>query len=228
MGNLMSDLARRKSLMALMLAGGLLIAPGCVSVLPEAQGPESLVRMSPDALPSVAGELDASVVIDLPESRGAFAGPEVAAVEGNEIQFMSNVRWAVSPARMLQQTVVDMLQAADGEGWAAATSEGARADYEIVWTLRDLSFDNEEGAAVCRVRVTLIKRRGREFIAADVIEARIDSDRKTDSARALVLADAMEEASLKVAQFAIDQLAALPESDEPDEDSKPPSRRRET
>ncbi len=199
---------------------------GCVSVLPESQAPDHLVRLSTDPLPRVAGQLNKTVLVRTPEAPNALAGPEVASSDGLKVQFMSTVRWAAAPTDMLRQSVVDALQAAEGEGWAIPSESGARGEYELVWTIRDLTFDDGADEAVCKVRVTLLQRRERRHVSSDMIITRVSSSGKSDSVRSAALAQALRETAVSVAQFVVDQVALTSEDNASTEDKpvvdKPP------
>ena len=176
---------------------------GCVSVLPEAQPPSFLVR-APDVSPNVVGTLETRVVINTPESTGALSGAEIAATRDGGLIYINGVRWADSPSAMLQSGLIDVLSQADGDGWVATVKSGARGDFELRWTIRDLSFNMDESVGVCDVRLTLMSAARRNVIATERIRMTVQSDKKSDEARAAnAVAMALTRAAERTAEFVL-------------------------
>ena len=184
-------------------AGAALSLGACVSVLPEAEPPSYLARMPAESGVPVTGELNTRVIVNRPESTGALAGAAIATAEDGGLIYIKQVRWADAPSKMLESALVDQLAALDGEGWAASVKSGARGDFEIRWSIRDLSFDMDRGDGVCEVRISLIDARQRNVIATDRLIARVPSTTMDDESRARAIAAAMSNIAKQSAQFAV-------------------------
>lgn len=194
---------------------GLTFLTGCISVLPETQPPSYLVRMSVLQAAS-PGLLETRVLINEPDATGALAGAEVAATRDGGLVYINDVRWADAPSRMLQSALVDALSRAEGEGWAESVESGARGDFELRWTIRDLSYDMQARRGVCDLRVSLLTVRTRDVVASQRIRTEAPSETMRDAARADAIAAAMAQAAAQAAKFVVAHAT---------EENRPPARR---
>lgn len=191
---------------------GMMMVGGCVSVLPEPATPNALIRLTADDVRPAQQALETVVVVHSPVVPGALSGVEMASSEGRELRYINDVRWADTPNRMIQSAMIDALSRTDGEGFAVGMKAGARANYALRSTVRDLSVDKDTGLAVCDLRLTLVAQPGRRIVTTGEVRVEIASSGRSDTARANALAQAMAEASAKAADF-VAQKAIKPESD---------------
>lgn len=183
----------------LLMGAGLL--SGCVSVLPEATPPSALIRLPTTPMRAADASLMATIVVHEPDAPGVFSGAEIASAEGQQIKYVNRVRWADSPARMLQEAVVDSLRATPGDGRVATVQSGVRGDYELRWSVRDLSVNGRDRVAICELRLTLVSARARQVVASSTVRASEPLSGGADTARAEALARAMQTAAGQVADF---------------------------
>ena len=189
-----------------------LMASGCVSVLPDAAPVEALVRLPSERMPAPEHPLRASVIIYRPDAPSTFSGPEIATADGELLQYIRKVRWADSPMALMQSALVDSLMAAEGEGAAASFVSGVRADYEVRWEIRDLSVSSSTKQAVCDLRVLLMTSRSRAVVATTSVRVEEGVSRRADDVeRAEALARAMRMASLDAANFIAEHAEPLPD-----------------
>ncbi len=177
-----------------------LLASACVSVLPEAQTPEALIRL-PMETRAASSPLNAHVVVHLPDAPGAFAGVEIASANGQQIRYINGVVWADTPAKLLQSALVDALTAAGGDGRATAVQTGVRGEYELRWSVRDLSVNNNTREAICAIRLVLTRQRGREVVATQDLRSVEPLSGLGDVLRAEALARAIENAASTAGDF---------------------------
>ena len=205
----------------------LALLSGCITVLPETEPPTHLVRM-PTGDRTTPGELDQRVLIHQPDATGALAGAEIAAIRDGGLVYINNVRWADAPSRQLQSALVDRLSEATGNGWAATMESGARGEFELHWSIRDLAFDMDANEAVCDLRLTLLAVKTRNVVASDRIRTTAPTTGRSDAARANAVANAMSEASDIAAEFVVNYATSynLPIQRNPRRDDAPRDERR--
>ena len=174
---------------------------GCVSVLPEPQTPTALVRLPTSGFQGADTPLNSNVVIHIPDAMGAIAGAEIASSEDQRIRYIKDVKWADSPARLLQAAVVEALTASEGDGLAVPVQVGARGDYDLKLSLLDLTVDNVSEEAVCKVRLVLTRSGDKKIISSNVVQAVELINEKKSVSRAEALARAIKGAAENAANI---------------------------
>ncbi|ACT58195.1 ABC-type transport auxiliary lipoprotein family protein [Hirschia baltica] len=174
---------------------------GCVSVLPEPKQPDALVRLPTSGMRGASSPLNTNIVVHIPDAMGAISGAEIAASDNQRIQYINDVRWADSPARLFQAAVVDALTVSEGDGLAVPVQVGARGEYDLRLSILDLTVDNEKEEAVCKVRVVLTRSGDKSIIASDVLQAVELLENKKSVDRAEALARAISNAAEITADF---------------------------
>lgn len=174
---------------------------GCISVLPEPKEPDALVRLPTSGMRGANAPLKTDVIVYTPDAMGAISGVEIASAENQRIQYINNVRWADSPARLFQEAVVDALTLSSGDGRAVPVQVGARGDYSVRLSILDLTVDNAAEEAVCEIRVVLTRSGDKGIIATDSLRATESFDSKKSVNRAEALARAIQNAAEITADF---------------------------
>ncbi len=175
----------------------------CVSVLPEPETPSALYRFGPTA--EVAGlQLDRNVLISQPEAPRVLAGVEIAARdEAGAVRIIKGVEWADRAPRLLQLTLLDMLNG-DGLGHALLPESGALADYHLSWRLAEFSLQGN--TATASVEYILIDAKTRQALVQTTASVDIDARGSSASARAEAMAEAGRRAVEAGARFLVDEL----------------------
>jgi len=173
----------------------------CVSFLPEPETPNALYRFGPND--EVAGlVLDSSVIIRQPEAPRVFAGVEIAARdEAGAVRVVKGVEWADRAPRLLQLTLLDMLNG-DGQGHALLPESGALADYQLSWRLAEFSL--QERTATASVEFVLIDAKTRKALSQTLASVDVQSRGSSAGERA----EAMAEAGRQVVEAGARFLAA--------------------
>ncbi len=190
----------RKRLFLPLIVSGMALS-GCVSVLPEPQTPEALVRLPTSGFQGASLPLKTNVVVHIPDAMGAFAGAEIAASENQRIRYIKDVKWADSPARLLQAAIVESLTVSDGDGLAVPVQVGARGDYDLKLSLLDLTVDNSSEQAVCKFRMVITRTGDKKIIASEVVQAIEAVDGRNSVVRAEALARAIKGAAENAADL---------------------------
>ncbi|XBQ15384.1 MAG: ABC-type transport auxiliary lipoprotein family protein [Oceanicaulis sp.] len=161
---------------ALAALAALVAAPGCVSLLPEAE-PTTLYRLDTavtDAAPARAGE-DIPVLIDRIAAPRGLAGDRIAIQRGDAIAYMAGARWIGPAPQLVESAVLDGFHATAPLIGPAKAEDGVDARYELALELRrfEAVYDQGEGAAPtvrAALRARLIDRDTRALVAAGTIE----------------------------------------------------------
>ena len=198
----------RSHVIALALASTFL--GGCVSVLPTPIIPSALISLPADRAVAPADPLQADVAVFMPEASRAFANADIAVRDGQELIYLSDVRWADSAPALLQGAVVSTLSKSGGPGKAAPGQLGARTDYDLRWIVVDLSTG--KGAAPVRVEVqaSLMDSGTRRMIAQQTFSAEGSPPDASARGRAAALAVASQNVADQVAAFVAKTAVAKP------------------
>ncbi|MDP3493713.1 MAG: ABC-type transport auxiliary lipoprotein family protein [Hyphomonadaceae bacterium] len=198
----------RTQIVSLAVASALL--GGCVSVLPTPIIPSALISLPADRAVAPSDPLQADVAVFMPEASRAFAGADIAVRDGQELIYLSDVRWADAAPALLQGAVVSSLSKTGGPGRAAPGQLGARTDYDLRWILVDLSTG--KGAAPVRIEVqaSLMDTGTRRMIAQQSFTAEGSPSDASARARAAALAIASQKVADQVAAFVAKTAAAKP------------------
>ncbi|MFC7291837.1 ABC-type transport auxiliary lipoprotein family protein [Hirschia litorea] len=190
---------KRLPLLSLVLAGSLV--SGCISVLPEPNQPQALVRLPVENIRGASTPLLTNVVVHTPDAMGAIAGVEIAASENQRIRYINNVVWADTPANLFQAAVVDALTASSGDGQAVPVQVGARGDYDLRLSLLDLTVDSIRNEAVCEIRLVMTRAGDKAIITSHILRTTQAIDRNGSMERAETLAHAIRSAAELTADF---------------------------
>ncbi|MEQ1608842.1 MAG: ABC-type transport auxiliary lipoprotein family protein [Hyphomonadaceae bacterium] len=190
----------KEPMRALVLASLLTLA-SCVSVLPEPIIPSALIAPPAERAVAPTDPLQADVAVFMPESSRAFAGADIAVRDGQELIYLSDVRWADSAPALLQGAVVNSLSKANGPGRAAPGQLGAQTDYDLRWRIVDLSTGRETSPVRVEVQVSLMDSDTRRMIAQQSFTAGGDPSDRSPRARAAALALAVQKMADDVAAF---------------------------
>jgi ABC-type uncharacterized transport system auxiliary subunit len=174
---------------------------GCVSILPEPQTPDALVSLPPTRAAAPASPLQADVNVYPPDASSAFAGTDMAVRREQEIVYLSSMKWADAPARLLQGAVVDALAAGGGPGRASPAQIGARSEFDLRWRIVDLSIGGDGAPAVAAAQATLTNARDRRIIAQHTLRAEADAGSGAARDRAAALGEAAQALANQVAAF---------------------------
>lgn len=196
-----NKLNKRLLVLPLLLAGTVL--SGCISVLPEPNQPQALIRLPTNSIQGASLPLLTNVVVHTPDAMGAISGVEIASSENQRIRYINNVVWADTPANLFQAAVVDALTASPGDGQAVPVQVGARGDYDLRLSLLDLTVDNIRNEAVCEIRLVMTRSGDKAIVTSHVLRATEDIDGKSAVQRAETLAIAIRSAAELTADFVV-------------------------
>lgn len=163
---------------------GLVMAGGCLSVLPEPDAPGALYRIAPV---EAGASLSRHVIIREPEAPRLFAGRDMV-VEGADggLRLVGGAEWAGRYTRLVQLALIDALSG--GEGMALDASSGAPGDYELSWRVAEILVS--DARARCVLDLNLLDGRTRAPVAAGKVSGggAVTGSGPGDRARALSMA----------------------------------------
>ena len=196
-----------------LLAGASLALSGCVNLLPQAE-PAAVYRLSAPE-PSGNFSTDQTVVsVEVPLTPRALSNDDVAiSLARGELAFIEGAKWIAPVPRMVQDLIVEAIDAYEPSLAAARPDDGVRAEYEINTEVRafEAVYANGEEAAptaVIRVRVRLVRLDGRILVGVHAVGAQaLASDNRIGEIVAAYDAAAQETAS-EIADWAADRIAA--------------------
>ncbi len=175
----------------------LLAAPGCISVLPEAE-PDTLYRLATPDLGG-AGPADgaATVIVARMSAPRGLAGDRIAIQRGDRIAYMAGAAWLSPAPDLLHSAIIDAFHASAPVVAAAEATDGVTARFELDLQLRHFEavYDSGEGAApLARVgyRARLIDRDTRALVEARsiAVDARAGANRQGEIVAAFSRASA--------------------------------------
>ncbi|GJL97807.1 MAG: hypothetical protein DHS20C06_16240 [Hyphobacterium sp.] len=202
----------RKFLTAALIGSAVLLS-SCISVLPE-NVPSTIYRLS---TPEPSGEMRREAVIvgvQRPLTPRALSGDQIALTQANgELVFVSGARWITPVPRLIQDLIVESMDAFEPELIAARPEDGVRSEFELATEIRsfEAGYVNGPDAAptvIVRLRVRLIRAHDRRLIAVDALGARAtaQSNRIGDIVGAFDAAS--QEAMGNVSQWTAEQVSA--------------------
>ncbi|MEE2526253.1 ABC-type transport auxiliary lipoprotein family protein [Hyphobacterium sp. HN65] len=202
----------RKLLTAGLLGSATLLA-GCISVLPEVT-PATIYRLS---TPEPSGEVREEAVIvgvQRPLTPRALSTDMIAMSQSRgQLVFIDGAEWITPVPRLVQDLIVESMDAFEPTLIAARPEDGVRAEFELATELRsfEANYLNGPDAAptvIVRLRARLIRSSDRRLVAVDAIGAQsaARSNRIGDIVGAFDAAS--QEAMASVAQWTAEQVAA--------------------
>jgi ABC-type uncharacterized transport system auxiliary subunit len=153
------------------------------------------------AVAAPRASLASDVAIHLPEASRAFAGTEIAVVDGSAVVYLGALQWADTAPRIAQTALLNALDAADGEGRAFLPETPVEADYEVFWRLSELNVSPGRGPARAAAQVTLVASGTRSVIASSLFISEQRPAAGSDRARAEALAAAVQDVGNQIAEF---------------------------
>lgn len=188
-------------LKAALLASSLAVLGGCVSVLPEPVVPAALITLPASRAKAPEAPLNADVNIFPPDATRAWAGSDIPVTDQQEMVFLSDVRWADTAPRILQNAVVDALSGATGPGRAFTAQQATRSDYDLRWRIVDMSVGKGALPVHVKVDATLVDSRGRRVVSQKSFAAEAVPAGATQRDRGAALAVAAQTVADQVAAF---------------------------
>ncbi len=154
----------------------LLVAPGCISVLPETE-PDTLYRLATtDLRGSGPDEGAATVIVGRLAAPRGLAGDQIAIQRGEQIAYMAGAAWLSPAPDMLYTVILDAFHTVAPAVAPASATDGVRARFELDLQLRHFEavYDNGAGTAPLTrvgIRARLIDRSTRALIATRTFDA---------------------------------------------------------
>lgn len=207
----------RKFLTATVLASSTLLA-GCISVLPE-NTPATVYRLS---TPEPSSELRTEAVIvgvQRPLTPRALSGDQIALSQSRgQLVFASGAEWITPVPRLVQDLIVESMDAFEPSLIASRPEDGVRAEFELATELRsfEANYVNGEDAAptvVVRMRARLIRMSDRRLVAVEAVGAQAVANSVSLSDIVAAFDAASQEAMANVAQWTAEQVAEFHDAD---------------
>jgi len=190
----------RTRIVALALGSALALG-GCVSVLPTPIIPLALIALPADRATAPSDPLQADVSVFFPEASRAFSGADIAVRDGQELIYLSDVRWADTGPSLLQGAVVNALTKAGGPGRAAPGQLGAQTDYDLRWRIVDMSTGRATAPVRIEVQASILDSGTRRMIAQQSFSAEGSPSNGEARSRAAALALVSQKVADEVAAF---------------------------
>ena len=181
--------------------GSVLALGGCVSVLPTPIIPSALISLPADRAIAPPDALQADVAVFFPESSRAFSGADIAVRDGQELIYLSDVRWADTAPALMQGAVVNALTKAGGPGRAAPGQLGAQTDYDLRWRIVDMSTGKASAPVRIEVQANILDSGTRRMIAQQSFSAEGSPSNGEARSRAAALALVSQKVADDVAAF---------------------------
>ncbi|PIW28465.1 MAG: hypothetical protein COW29_09065 [Rhodobacterales bacterium CG15_BIG_FIL_POST_REV_8_21_14_020_59_13] len=207
----------RKTLTAALLGSATLLA-GCISLLPE-NTPSTVYRLS---TPEPSGELrDAAVIVGVqrPLTPRALSGDQIAlSQDRGELVFAEGAEWITPVPRLVQDLIVESMDAFEPSLIASRPEDGVRAEFELATELRSFEANYLDGpdaapTAVVRMRARLIRISDRRLVAVEAIGAQAVSRSPRIGDIVAAFDAASQEATANVAQWTAEQVAIHHDAD---------------
>lgn len=207
----------RKILTATLLGSATLLA-GCISLLPE-NIPSTVYRLS---TPEPSGELRNEAVIvgvQRPLTPRALSGAQIAlSQDRGQLVFAEGAEWITPVPRLVQDLIVESMDAFEPLLIASRPEDGVRAEFELATELRSfeanyLNGPNAAPTAVVRMRTRLIRMSDRRLIAVEAIGAQAVARSPRIGDIVAAFDAAAQEAAANVAQWTAEQVAAHHDAD---------------
>lgn len=164
------------------LIAAMAILAGCVSVLPEPDGPDALYAIE---AASERQNLAVSLLVRTPDAPQIVSGQAIAREdEVGAIRLIPKVEWSESAMRLLQLAIVESF-GLEGDGTAVLSDTGLLAKYELLSHVRTFNLRGDD--AVCAVDVMIVNVQTGQILdrsSVDIVRP-VLSSRATDRARAM-------------------------------------------
>lgn len=203
----LSDLKRSAAALGAGLV--LVLAPGCVQLLPESQ-PSTIYRLSPsvpDMQTSTAtsGEV---VLIERPEAPRALAGNRIATDRGEgQIAYIAGAQWISPTPDIVQELILDTFDRHLQGYTAARPVDGVSSRYTVRLELRHFEAvydqgDNRAPEARVVLRARLVDEEDRQLIGVTSVRGQSRADANRQGAIVDAFGTAAQEAATALADWA--------------------------
>jgi cholesterol transport system auxiliary component len=194
------------------LVGCSLFLTACISVLPESV-PSTVYRLS---TPEPSGEVRSEAVIvgvQRPLTPRALSNDMIAmSQERGQLVFIEGAEWITPVPRLVQDLIVESMDAFEPSLIAARPEDGVRSEFELATELRSFEAnyfngDNAPPTVVVRLRARLIRSSDRRLVAVDAIGAQSVARSNTIGDIVAAFDAASQEAMASVTQWTAEQVA---------------------
>tara|TARA_R110000868_G_scaffold218004_1_gene468146 strand:+ start:24342 stop:24962 length:621 start_codon:yes stop_codon:yes gene_type:complete len=195
-----------------LIALAALSASACVSLLPEST-PSAVYRLSSPAPQAWAGEGRTVVEVVTPHAPRGLAGDEIAIqMADGHIAYMAATRWIAPAPRIMQNLIIDTMNATDIGLAPILPEDGIRAQYELRLDLREFEavYDQGDGdAPLIRVRLAarLVASDGRRLAGSSVFVGEARASRNRVGAIVAAFDQAAAQVSRELAEWTAAQTA---------------------
>jgi cholesterol transport system auxiliary component len=196
------------------LMGSAVTLSGCINILPE-NVPATVYRLS---TPEPSGDLRREAVIvgvQRPLTPRALSGDQIALSQAHgELVFVSGAEWITPVPRLIQDLLVESMDAFEPGLIASRPEDGVRSEFELATELRSFEANYVDGneappTVVVRMRARLIRVSDRRLVAVEAIGARATA-RSTSIGDIVSAFDAAsQEAMGSVAQWTAEQVSSF-------------------
>lgn len=196
-----------------LLAAAALLLPGCVNLLPQVE-PSAVYRLS---APEPAGDFSTGqtiVSVGVPLTPRALSSDDIAiSMARGELAFIEGAKWIAPVPRLMQDLVVEAIDAYEPDLAAARPEDGVLSEYGISTEIRAFEAvyrDSDDAApmAVIRMRVRLVRLDGRQLVGIHAVGAQAQAaDNRIGDIVAAYDAAAQETAS-EIAEWVAARIAA--------------------
>ena len=187
------------------VAFGLLMMTGCVSVLPEPVVPEGLYR--PEVI-SITPALGQTILIRETESPQIFSGQAMISEDDEgALRLVPTVQWAGRSTHLIQLALTDSFTSTP-ESAALLPETGVRAPYELITRIRTFVLRGDE--AVCEISASIIDTSNRSIVAQTLISTSGVAQSSNNADRAVALRAATEDCLTDIALFTAATLPVEP------------------
>lgn len=194
---------------------------GCISVLPENQ-PATVYRLSTPEPSGMVREEAISVNVQRPLTPRALSGSQIALSQSRgELVFAEAAEWITPVPRLIQDLIVESMDAFEPSLIAARPEDGVRAEFELATEVRlfEANYLDGQSAAplvVVRLRARLIRSRDRRLVAVDAVGAQAQARSNTIGDIVAAYDAASQEAMANMAQWTAEQVAEFSDSERED------------
>ncbi|WP_421790982.1 ABC-type transport auxiliary lipoprotein family protein [Hyphobacterium sp.] len=209
----------RKITTALIL-GSAVALTGCISVLPE-NVPATVYRLSTPEPSGMVRQEAVIVNVQRPLTPRALSGSEIALSQNRgELVFADGAEWITPVPRLIQDLIVESMDAFEPSLIASRPEDGVRAEFELATEVRTFEANYLSGpeaapTVIVRLRARLIRSSDRRLVAVDAVGAQARASTNTLGDIVAAYDAAAQEAMANVAQWTAEQVA---EFDDPEHD----------
>ncbi|HAQ34690.1 MAG: hypothetical protein CMF74_06620 [Maricaulis sp.] len=199
-------------------AGAALLVTGCVNLLPETT-PSSIYRLSS---PEPSGVMVAGrevVRVDLPLAPRGLASDEIAiSLQHGELAFIDGAKWIAPTPRLVQDLIIESIDAFEPDLIAARPEDGVRADYELHTEIRSFEAVYRDGPdsapiAVVRMRVRIVRLDDRSLLGIHAVGAQAQARSNTVGDIVAAFDAAAQEMASNISAWATLQVEMYPVED---------------